>query len=270
MGLLRSTFGDLCRTTRIRLDITQAQIARAVGVTRAYISAIELGRANPTIEIVERTCDALGLDLDLVARSPIVIGNRQRDLVHARCSAYVQRRLEAIGLECLREVEIVLGRSHGWIDILAFDRATGTLYIIEVKTSIDDVGGAERQLGWYERAGPDAARVRGWNVRRVRAWLLVLASEDVEASIRVDREVLRVAFPARAVAMRRQLTGPGSAGEGRGLALIDPSSRRRDWLLSSRVDGRRGPAPFRDYADAASRWRETAGTRRASERRGVR
>jgi hypothetical protein len=45
----------------------------------------------------------------------------------------------------------------------------------------------------------------------------------------------------------------GEAWGGRGLALIDPSSRRRAWLIRTRLDGRRSPAPFADYADAARR-----------------
>jgi transcriptional regulator with XRE-family HTH domain len=257
---LRVSVGNLVRATRIQLDITQHELARSVGVTRAYVSAIELGRANPTIDVVQRIALALGLELEVAARRPAVIGAHQRDIVHARCSAYVHRRLQTRGFDCLREAEIAHGRSHGWIDLIAFDRATGTLYVIEVKTTLADIGAVERQLAWYERAGPDLAAGRGWRVRRVRTWLLILASEDVERSIRINREVLRVAFPIRAVAMRRLLVAAqpvaaGSEAFGHGLALIDPSSRRRDWLLASRVDGRRGLAPFRDYADAASRWR---------------
>lgn len=259
---LRVGFGNLLRATRIRLDVTQTELARVGDVTRAYVSAIELGRANATIDVVERIARALGLELEIGARAPVVIDTRQRDVVHARCSAHVHRRLRALGLDCQREVEIAHGRSHGWVDLIAFDRATGTLYVIEVKTALADIGAVERQLAWYARAGQDLARQRGWRVRQVRAWLLLLASEQVERSIRANREVLRVAFPIRAVAMRRQLAAgqPGAADPetiGRGLALIDPSSRRREWLLASRADGRRGLAPFRDYADAAARWRDT-------------
>jgi hypothetical protein len=47
-------------------------------------------------------------------------------------------------------------------------------------------------------------------------------------------------------------TGPMS---GRGLALCDPASRRREWLIRTRLDGRRSELPYRDYADAARRLR---------------
>ena len=35
----------------------------------------------------------------------------------------------------------------------------------------------------------------------------------------------------------------------RGVAMIDPRSKRRDWLRSLAIDGRRSKLPYRDYAD---------------------
>jgi transcriptional regulator with XRE-family HTH domain len=265
---LRDAFATLCRDGRDRLDISQGQLARAADISVAYVSLIELGRANPTLAVVERISDALGLELGLVQRPPVMIRGRQRDFVHARCSAYVQRRLVAAGLACEREVLIVDGRTRGWIDVVAFDWASGTLIVIELKTAIDDLGAVERQLAWYERNAMAVARRFGWSVRRVRSWLLVLASDDVDATIRANRDVLRSAFPGRASTMRLELAAgplqastaiagqprdPGGRAVHRGIALVDPCSRRREWLIPSRTDGRRRGAPYRDYADAAMR-----------------
>jgi len=136
-----------------------------------------------------------------------MIRGHQRDFVLARCSAYVQRRLVAAGLACEREVLIVDGRTRRWIDVVAFDRASGTLIVIELKTAIDDLGAVERQVTWYERNALAVARRFGWSVRRVRSWLLVLASDDADATIRTNREVLRSAFPGRARTMRLELAG---------------------------------------------------------------
>lgn len=157
------------------------------------------------------------------------------------------------GLATAREVEVVHGRSHGWIDLLAFDPRTGTLLIVEVKTRIDDLGAIERQLGWYERSAFALAENLGWHPRRSATWLLVLASEEVDTSVRVTRDALRPAFPARAPEMSR-LLGGSTEGYARGLAMIDPASRRRDWLIKTRLDGRRSVAPYVDYADAARGW----------------
>lgn len=227
-----------------------------MGVSRSYITAIERSRANPSLEVVVRLASTLGFQIDLMAERPIVVGDRrQRDAVHARCSGYVDRRLTAGGWETAREVELVEGRWRGWIDLLAFDRRTGTLLVIEVKTRIDDVGGLERQIGWYERAARRIARARGWNVRRVLTWLLVLASDEVDATLAANRDVMARAFPGRADDMADVVaaTGTGRTTPARSLAAIDPSRRRRTWILPTRLDSRRGVAPYRDYRDAAAR-----------------
>ena len=252
---LRVSFARLCFDTRTMLDITQQILADAVGVSRPYIAAIESGRANPSLDLVARIAERLGIDIDLVSRPPQVIARPQNDLVHARCSGYTGRRLRSADWEVHREVELVHGRSHGWIDLLAFDPRTGTLLIVEVKTRIDDLGAIERQLGWYERSAPGLARQFGWRPRRVLSWLIALASDEVDLSCRVNADALGAAFPMRALDMSRVVRGellPAVAS--RGLALIDPSSRRREWLLRSRSDGRRSAPPFRDYAEAARRF----------------
>ncbi|OGO57884.1 MAG: hypothetical protein A2Z32_07310 [Chloroflexi bacterium RBG_16_69_14] len=234
--------------------MSQRQLAASVGVSRGYIAKIEHGRANPSVELVERVADALGIELELVVRTPFVIGGgRQRDLVHARCSGHVGRRLRGAGWLTAREAEVIHGRSHGWIDLLAFDPKTGTLLVIEIKTRIDDIGAVERQLGWYERSAFDVARSLGWRPRRVVSWLLVLASDEAESSLRANRELLAGSFPDRARDMSALLAKGDIHVRGRGLALIDPASKRRVWLMGSRADGRRSPSPYVHYADAARR-----------------
>jgi transcriptional regulator with XRE-family HTH domain len=260
-AVLRRSFAAFCREARTALDITQRELADAVGVSRGYVAMLEGGRANPSLALVERFGDALGVDFQLVRRPPVITGrDGQRDLVHAWCSSYSHRRLRRASLSVAREVEVVHGRSHGWIDLLAFDDRTNTLFIIEIKTRLDDLGAIERRLGWYEREAFRAARTLGWQPRRLSTWLLFLASDEVDRAIRANRDVLALAFPMRARDMLASLGGT-PASIGRGLAMIDPTSRRRDWLIRTRVDGRRTLARFRDYADAATRIRPASNVR---------
>jgi transcriptional regulator with XRE-family HTH domain len=248
VGTLRRTFAGACLETRIGLDLTQQQVADRVGVSRSYIAKVEAGGIDPDLSMTERIAEALGLQVQLVTRPPIFpAGGRVLDAVHARCSAYVDRRLRNLGFETAREVEIVHGRSHGWIDLLAFDRRTGTLFVIEIKTRLDDLGALERQLGWYERMAWQPGRVRGWQPRRVLSLVLALASDEVDAVVRAHRDLIRIAFPFRAADL---VTDPSSAGPGaRGLALVDPASRRRNWLIRTSIDGRRSRLPYRGYRD---------------------
>jgi transcriptional regulator with XRE-family HTH domain len=252
---IRTGFGRLCRETRLLLDVSQADVAARSGVTRGHIGRIERGEANPTLALVERIAEALGLELTLVGRPPVFIGEpRPRDIVHARCSAYVSRRLRGRGLDIAREVEVVHGRSHGWIDLLAFDRRTQTLYLIEIKTRLQDLGSLERQFSWYERSAWDVAEGLGWRPRRLRSWLLVLDSVEVQGVLRSERRFFDEAFPRRAREMTLDLAGTTpDADARRGVALIDPADRGRAWLLRTKADGRRSPSPYLDYADAAGR-----------------
>jgi len=250
----RLTLARACRDGRLALGLTQCALAAKVGVARSYIAAIERGRANPSLDVIVHLAAALGLELDLNLRAPIMIGDRrQHDAVHARCSGYVDRRLRTAGWETEAEVAIVDGRWRGWIDLLAFDRRTGTLIVIEIKTVIDDMGALERQVGWYERAARDVARTRGWQPRRVVTWLLVLSTEQNEQALIQNVDVIDRAFPVRPPSMERLLEDPAaSLPRGRSIALIDPRRRRRSWLIRPRIDGGRSSMPYRDYREAAA------------------
>jgi transcriptional regulator with XRE-family HTH domain len=255
---LREQVGGICRSRRTDLDITQDALARSIGVSRGYIATIETGRANPTLDVVERLGHGLGVDLTLAPSIAGVANLRQRDLVHVRCSSAVQRRLTSAGWDCRREVAFSDGRATGWIDLLAYERARRMLIVIEIKTILDDVGAVERQMGWYERHAREVAREIGWPVSEIRLWLLALATDDVERAIAISRQALSMAFPARAREMQQELGKSGAAQHRgararRGLALIDPASRRASWLIPSRTDGRRSRAPYRGYAEAAAR-----------------
>jgi transcriptional regulator with XRE-family HTH domain len=251
---IRRAFARDVREARRRLRLTQQQVADRVSVSRGYVAAIERAYGNPTLDVVERITDALELEASIVVRQPVVIeGHQQRDLVHGVCSGYVARRLHALGWQTARELEVIQGRSHGWIDLLAFHPATRTLLVVEIKTALLDLGLAERQLAWYGRAAGEVARRQGWYPRRIVSWLLVLSSEEVEVVLRHNSELLRQSFPSRAPDMLDWLALGQHQVVGRGLALIDPSSKRRDWLIRSRIDGRRSSSRYANYAAAARR-----------------
>ena len=52
------------KAARAEKDMTQADLAAAVGATRQTINAIEKGEYNPTIELCRAICRALGKTLD--------------------------------------------------------------------------------------------------------------------------------------------------------------------------------------------------------------
>jgi hypothetical protein len=80
--------------------------------------------------------------------------------------------------------------------------------------------------------------------------LFVLATEANDQRIRDNREQFARGFPVRAAALISVVAGEDSIQpRGRALALIDPRSKRRDWLRPARADGRRSAAPYADYLD---------------------
>jgi transcriptional regulator with XRE-family HTH domain len=251
------TFARLCRETRMMLDVTQAELARSGGVSRSHIAGIETGRVNPSLDLVSRIADRLGIEVAFVARPPLIVSRRTHDVVHARCSGFVDGRFRRAGWLTAREIEIAEPSAHGWIDLLAYEPVSRTLVIVEVKTRLDDIGAVERQIGWYERRAVNAAQAIGWRPSRVLSWLIVLASDEVERAIRMNREVMLRSFPARAVTMRGVLADPRTDTPRRGLAMVDPRSRRGNWLIPTRSDGRRSASPFVDYADAAQQFGAT-------------
>ena len=250
---LQRSFAVVAHDARVRLRLTQREVAADAGVSRGYIARIERGTANPTLGAVDRIGQVLGIKPELTFRPPTIIGSTQRDVVHAQCSTYVDRRLRSAGWLTAREVEVVQARSHGWIDELAFYPEDETLLVIEIKTRLDDLGSVERQLGWYGRSAGDVARRIGWTPRRIVIWLVVLSSDEVEAVVTQNADLLRSRFPVRAREMLAWLAERRHTTTGWGMALLDPTSKRRDWLIRARVDGRRSQSRFANYAAAARR-----------------
>lgn len=52
------------RMARVAMDLTQADLAKLVGVSRQTISMIEAGDHNPTLKICIDICKALRTDLN--------------------------------------------------------------------------------------------------------------------------------------------------------------------------------------------------------------
>jgi transcriptional regulator with XRE-family HTH domain len=244
--------GILIADLRRAIGWSQRELAARAGVSQGLVSAIENGRL-PTITLATATrlLEAMGARLILDVAAPF-LGDRQLqcDPAHVRCVTHVARRLGKAGWQVATEVEIGGDRSRGWIDILAFPPVTHVLLVIEIKTEIRDLGAIERTIGWYERESWAAARRRGWRPSQSVGALMVLATTANDERFGQNRDALAYGFPMRARELSTLVsTGVARSGPRRAVAMIDPGSRRADWLRRSRLDGRRSPAPYGDYAD---------------------
>jgi len=61
-------FGAVLRLRRIRLGLSQNELASGAGLDRTYISLLELGRSSPTLETMYSLCGALNVQFQDLAQ----------------------------------------------------------------------------------------------------------------------------------------------------------------------------------------------------------
>jgi transcriptional regulator with XRE-family HTH domain len=244
-------FGASVRAVRLALGLSQRALGERIGRSQVHVSLLERGRiAGLSITEADSICGALGATLVFGIEAPVLAGSRQRDAAHARCVAYVMRRLIKEGWIVRREVQVGTPARPGWIDILAFHPELRVLLVIEIKTELVDLGGLERQLGWYVREARQAARSLGWRAGDVMPVALLLSTAVNDVRLRENATGIGQVFPRRwrdLIAVVRG--GVHAAGTAWGIAMIDPRSHARDWLRPTVLDGRRSQAPYRHIAD---------------------
>ena len=64
MRAISKTVGRNLKSIRLQKNITQGDICRALEIDRAYISALENGKRNPTVSTLERIAKVLGVSAD--------------------------------------------------------------------------------------------------------------------------------------------------------------------------------------------------------------
>ena len=60
------TFGKTVRKLRVSRDISQERFADMCDLHRTYISDIELGKRNVSLENIEKIADALGISISML------------------------------------------------------------------------------------------------------------------------------------------------------------------------------------------------------------
>lgn len=59
-------FGQRLKDARLAADLTLAELAERTGTQRSYISEIEHGRRNATIDTMSKLATAIGLELNIL------------------------------------------------------------------------------------------------------------------------------------------------------------------------------------------------------------
>jgi transcriptional regulator with XRE-family HTH domain len=249
---LHAQIGATVRQTRLDRRWTQRRLARASGCHHSVIARIERGAVpNLSLRMAGRVLRSLGIEPELRLIAPRTETPPVRDRAHARCVATVARRLSREGYKVASEVEVGRGRWRAFIDVLAFHPVRRLLLVCEVKTELRDIGEVDRQLNSYVDSSWAAASSLQWRPRASTGVILLLATSETDRRLQEHRTYLARAFPLRARALADVVLGSsGVVPErgARGIAMIDPASRRKSWLLATVIDGRRTPAPYADRA----------------------
>ena len=63
---LAKSLGPAIRRHRELIRLSQEELAARAGLDRTYVSGVERGRRNPTVDVLQRLANALGADLDVI------------------------------------------------------------------------------------------------------------------------------------------------------------------------------------------------------------
>lgn len=58
-----SRFGEAVRRARTATGLTQEELADRAGLDRSYIGGVERGERNPSLSVIEKIADGLGVTL---------------------------------------------------------------------------------------------------------------------------------------------------------------------------------------------------------------
>src|SRR4029079_16139770 len=119
---LAADVGRIFRDARVAIGWSQDALRRRSRVPQSKIARLERGvHSGVDLDELERIAVALGGRVRMEFRAPFLEERlRQRDLVHARCLAFIATRLERAGWTAETVLEIRGSFGSGWIDVLAW------------------------------------------------------------------------------------------------------------------------------------------------------
>jgi transcriptional regulator with XRE-family HTH domain len=190
--------GSVLRAVRIRLGLSQSDVAVAAGTSQAMVSLVERGGLEATsVKLVRRVASVLGVSLPFTPRWRGPELAKLLDERHARIVEAVVGRLRELGWDVRAEHTFSVYGERGSIDVFAWLPEAGALLVVEVKSRIVDVQDLLSSVDRKERLSFDLARGIGWTPV-LRATLLVLPAEhQARSAVARHPALFDAAFPSR-------------------------------------------------------------------------
>lgn len=200
------------RTLRIRAGISQAAVAREIGVTRSVISKLELGYPGTTLRTRFRMATVLGADFRLsvyAGSGPLIRDSVQAGIVEhllANTDRRWQRTLEAA----------VPGPGRRSVDL----RLDGqdAIVLIEVESHLGSIEEIIRELH-SKRQAVGEARLGG-SRRPIHVVLCLPRTRHHLSILRAHPRTIAAAFPASSVDLYLALRDRSRPWPGDGLLLV--------------------------------------------------
>ena len=201
--------GSDVRLLRRQRGWSQRKLAAEARVSRWAVATIESGRPGAVaIDDARDVVAALGafLTFRVLYRGETL--DRLRDRAHAELVECLVRILRDLGWEVATEVSFNHFGERGSVDILAYQAATRSLLVIEVKTVVPDIGGMLATLDRKVRLATEIARSRGWHPNLVARLLVLPESRTARRRVSEHEATFATAFPTRNVEINAWLRDP--------------------------------------------------------------
>jgi len=233
---IAGALGPMVRRGRLRLRLTQAQLAERTGVHQSWISRIELGRGQgAALETWIAIGVALGQPLAVAFSRPLDAFRGPADTGHLA----MQERLLTLARETGRTATFELptrpadpARS---IDVCVRDARHRVLIIEEAWNTFGDVGAAARGTSRKRAEAGDLATTidNGVPYRVASVWVVRPSATNRNLLARFP-SIFSAACPGSSRSWTRALTSTGAPPDEPGLVWLDPSSERvTEWRCRS-------------------------------------
>ena len=205
-------FGEEFREIRLRAGVSQAAVARAIGIARSVICRIEQGSPDVSPRIRARAASALGADL----RISILCRGRADD---PRRRAGEDRRghSRTQSLSLAGDDRVTSPRPRPRSSDIRLDCGPDTV-LIEVESRLRALEaitreGAEKRAAVAATISPD---------HRIHVVLVLPSSRHHKALVRAHPRIVATAYPASSDALRLALADPAAPWPGDGILWLAP------------------------------------------------